>query len=138
VAAGRRKPLTLREKRTITRAVDAAERRTGLQFCVYLGPGLGSAREHAERAFLEAGLHERPAVLVLVAANHRRVDIVTAPAVRDRVTDDACGRAVSEMTPKFADGHFVQGLVTGIELLAEAAGPGTAPSGATDLPDVIE
>jgi uncharacterized membrane protein YgcG len=138
VAAGKRKPLTLREKRTVTRAIDAAERLTGLQFCVYLGPGVGSAREHAERAFLEAGLHERPAVLILVAANHRRVDVVTAPGVRDRVSDDACEQAVSEMTPKFADGNFVRGLVAGIEVLAEAAGPGKPPPGATDLPDVIE
>ena len=137
MAAGKRKPLTVRQRRALERATKAAESKTGLQFCVYLGPGVGHQREHAERAFVEAGLHDRPAVLIAVSANHRRVDIVTAPGVRDRVTDDDCTRAVSAMTPKFAEEKFVDGLIAGIELLADAAGAGRA-GGGPDLPDVIE
>jgi uncharacterized membrane protein YgcG len=121
----------------VAAAVDAAEELTGLQFCVYLGPTEDDARVHAERLFVDAGLHSRPAVLLLVAPPERRVEIVTAPDVRERISDQACQAAIEAMTVDFKVGDFASGISTGIAHLAAIAGPGTAPDD-SELPDIIE
>lgn len=135
--AGERTVLKRRERRAIDEAVKAAEAATGLQFCVYLGPGHDDERAHAESLFVEAGLHERPAVLLLVAPDRHHVEIVTAEVIRQRLTDDACARAIEAMTPLFASGRYVDGLVLGLGRLAQEAGPGAPGAGATDLPNVL-
>ena len=117
--------------------MDEAEETTGLQFCVYLGPAEGDPRARAEQLFVDAGLHARPAVLLLVDPRQRRVEIVTAPAVRDRVDDQACARAVDDMTPRFARRDFAGGIEAGLRHLVAAAGPGAAAPGDQELPDVL-
>lgn len=135
--AGEPKPLSKRDHRRVAEAVDAAEEATGLQFCVYLGPAEGDARANAEALFVQAGLHLRPAVLVLVAPGQRRVEVVTAPAVRDRVPDSVCAEAVADMTKRFATGDLAGGIVAGLGRLAAVAGPGAAGPGEGELPDII-
>lgn len=117
------------------RAVAAAEKQTGLQICVYLGPAGQDARAHAEGLFVEAGLHTRPAVLVLVAPEVRRVEVVTAPEARERVSDEAAQEVVDRMTTRFADGDLVGGLIAGIEHIAAAAGPGEGSG--EELPNLL-
>jgi uncharacterized membrane protein YgcG len=134
--AGELRPLTAHRQRQIERAVHRAEELTGLQLCVYLGPTGEDARGHAERLFLDAGLHSRPAILVLVAPQARRVEILTAPQVQGRVSDAAAQRAVDRMTARLAQGDLVGGLEAGIAELAAAAGPG-APTG-ENLPDLLQ
>lgn len=129
--------LSVVERRRLGRAVSRAEDVTGLELCVYLGPGVGDAHADAEQAFVGAGLEERPAVLVLVAPDRRRVDVVTAPQVRERVGDEACARAIEAMTPHLAKGKWVDGIARGLDVLVEAAGPGKPPPGAGELPDVL-
>jgi uncharacterized membrane protein len=136
-AAGERSPLSPREHRRVERAVALAERVTGLEFCVYLGMSGDDSRAHAEAVFAEAGLHERPAVLILVAPLQRRVEVVTSPAVMHRVSDRDCGLAVMGMVSSFAVGDIAGGICDGLRRLAEAAGTGTAPAGAERLPDVL-
>jgi uncharacterized membrane protein YgcG len=137
VAAGRRRAtVTRRQRRRIEEAVDRAEETTGLQFCVYLGPTSNDSRAHAEQLFVEAGLHTRPAVLILVAPPQRRVEIVTAPAVRQWASDEACARVVDQMTARFAAGDLAGGIVTGVESLAAVVGPNRGPGG-EELPDVL-
>lgn len=137
VAGRRKRSITRREHKAVDRAVHDAETKTGLQFCVYLGTAEGDPREHAEGLFVQAGLHERPSVLLLVAPDHRRVEVVTAPTVRDRLPDEACAQAIDAMTPVFAEGRYVDGLVLGLGRLADAAGPGTAYEG-PDLPNILD
>lgn len=136
--AGGKPLLTGKGRRAVDRAVADAERTTGLQFCVYLGPAHEDTRAHAEGLFTEAGLHERPSVMLMVAPDQKKVEVLTAPSVRDRLPDTDCLVAVDEMTNCFARGEFMQGLVQGLRILAEKAGPGTAPSGGRDLPNVVE
>jgi uncharacterized membrane protein YgcG len=119
----------------VGRAVHAAEERTGLQICVYLGRAGENAREHAEQLFVEAGLHTRPAVLVLVAPENRRVEVVTAPEARERVPDEAAQQAVDRMTTRFAEGDLVGGIIAGVEHIADAAGPG--PPSDEEVPDIL-
>ena len=119
-------------------AVHEAEATTGLQFCVYLGPAEEDTRAHAEALLVDAGLHTRPAVLLLVAPLVRKVELVTAPEARQRVDDATSELAVATMTRQFARGHIAGGIVAAIDLMAAAAGPGTAPPGAEELPDVVD
>jgi uncharacterized membrane protein len=130
-------PLTRRQRRAVERAVDEAEDTTGLQFCVYLGDTEGDARAHAEGLFVEAGLHTRPAVLLLVAPAQRRVELVTAPEARARLDDATCALAVGTMTRQFARGKIADGIVAALDLLATAAGEAPAPPGSEELPDVL-
>jgi uncharacterized membrane protein YgcG len=136
VAAG--KKLSNADRRRVDAAVKAAEAQTGLQFCVYLGRSATATREQAEAAFVEAGLATRPAVLVLVEPDQHRVEIVTAPDARERLTDEECAQALQEMTPYFARNQFVDGLVIGLGELAGRTGPGTADPDAPDLPNVFD
>ena len=133
--AGDLRAPTVRQQRAVELAVHGAELRTGLQICVYLGPSEEDARAHAERMFVERGLHTRPAVLMLVAPESRRVEVVTAAAARERVNDAAAQEAVDRMTARFADGDLVGGLIAGVEHIANTAGSGP-PSG-EDLPDLL-
>jgi uncharacterized membrane protein YgcG len=126
------------DRQTVARAVDAAEEATGLQICVYLGPVEEDARTHAERMFVAAGLHTRPAVLLLVAPSRRRVEIVTAPDARIRLDDAAAARCIGEMTPRLAAGDLAGGIVAGVERLVSEAGPGTPPEGGQEFPDLLE
>jgi uncharacterized membrane protein YgcG len=134
--AGELKPLSARQERQVQRAVHEAEQRTGLQLCVYLGPAGEDARAEAEHLFVEAGLHTRPAVLLLVAPGVRRVEVVTGPETRARVSDDAAQAAVERMTERFAAGDLRGGLIAGVEHIASAAGPG--PSTGDELPDLLQ
>lgn len=135
---GKRLPRVGKKDRgRIDTAVRDAEAKTGLQFCVFLGPAADDTRAYAEAAFTEAGLVARPAVLVLVAPDQRRVEIVTAPDARARLTDEECAAALDVMKPYFVQDQFVEGLIVGINELAERTGPGEAPDDGTDLPNVL-
>ena len=118
------------------RAVHEAETFTGLQVCVYLGPGGEDPRAHAEQLFVDRGLHTRPAVLVLVAPDARQVEVVTAQDARGRLPDADAQAVVELMTQHFGSGDLVGGLLAGVARIAEAAGPGQ-PSG-EDLPDLLQ
>lgn len=133
--AGELRPLSVRQEKRVGRAVHGAELRTGLQICLYLGPVGEDARRHAEQLFVDAGLHTRPAVLVLVAPEARRVEVVTASEARERVPDEAAQEAVDRMTKRFADGDLVGGLIAGVEHIADAAGPG--PPSDEEVPDIL-
>ena len=137
--SGELKPLSIRKRRRVERAVDQAEDFTGLQICVYLGSIEGDTdpRARAEDLFVQTGLAARPAVLLLVAPPQHKVEVVTAPAVRDRIPDDAAAEAVAAMVERFKDGDLAGGLVAGIEQLAATAGPGETPADDVELPDVL-
>ncbi|MBV8983431.1 MAG: TPM domain-containing protein [Acidimicrobiia bacterium] len=134
--AGELKPLRARQERQVGRAVHEAEESTGLQICVYLGPGGEDPRRHAEQLFVTRGLHERPAVLVLVAPDARQVEIVTAADARQRVTDADAQGVVTLMTQRFAAGDLIGGLLAGIAKIADAAGPGQGSG--EELPDLLQ
>ena len=130
------KPLTERQRRRIARAVDHAERWTGLQFCVYLGPTETDPYDKARALMDELGLTERPAVLILVAPEERRLEIVTSPAAARRIDDHDSRLAAVSMSASFGVGDVAGGIAEGVRLLAQAAGQG-GPEG-TELPDLLD
>lgn len=130
--------LTRLQRRRVAWAVDEAEWYTGLQISVLLGSmGEGDSRRRAEELFVAAGLDSRPAVLILVAPDQRRVEVVTAPDLRPRVSDEAAAEAVAEMTPLLALDQPAAALVAGVRAIAAAAGPGRPPEGEKELPDLL-
>jgi uncharacterized membrane protein YgcG len=133
------KPLTKRQRRRIARAVETAERWAGLQFCVYLGPTEDDPLAHARAMMDQLGLAEQPAVLVLVAPEVRRLEIVTSPAAARRIPDPAAQLAALAMTASFGVGDIAGGIAEGVRQLAQAAGP-AGPGAATgaNLPDLLD
>jgi uncharacterized membrane protein YgcG len=130
------KPLSERQRRRIARAVAAAEQWTGLQLCVYLGPTEDDPLAHAHALMDRLGLTAQPAVLLLVAPQERRLEIVTSPAAARRIPDHAARLAALAMSASFAVGDITGGITEGIRQLAQAAGAG-APSGPA-LPDLLD
>lgn len=117
--------------------MDAAEVATGLQISVYLGAAGEDSRAHAENLFVTAGLHNRPALLMLVAPSDRKVEIVTAPAVQGRISDDDCARAIDAMLEHFRADDIVAGIEAGLFALVDAAGPCDQGDEPEELPDVL-
>lgn len=91
-----------------------------------------------QERFATSGLHTRPAILLLVAPDARRVEVVTSPEIRQRVCDRACADAIAAMTGYFARSDTTGGIVAGIRRLQTAAGPAIRQPSAATFPDLIE
>lgn len=118
-----------RQVALVRTVVEEAEARTGLVHSVHIGPSDGDPRRHAEH--LLAALAERApyAVLVHVDPTARRVEVVTGTVAALRVDDRACALAALAMGSCFAGGDLVGGVVTGVRMLADHAGPGQVTYG---------
>jgi uncharacterized membrane protein YgcG len=116
-------PFTERQEREVSRAVRTVSDETGLQFSVFVGKPTGDPGEYAERLH-KALVDPRHSVLVMVAPNERRVEVVTGTAARNRLTDRDCALAALSMTSAFSGGDLVGGIVSGLRMLADRARPG--------------
>jgi uncharacterized membrane protein YgcG len=112
-----------RQARDITRTIRSISEESGVEFSVFVGEPDGDATSYAET--LHRAMPEpRRSVLVLVAPNARRVEIVTGTAVRNRLTDRDCALAALSMTSAFSGGDLAGGIVTGLRMLADRVRPG--------------
>jgi uncharacterized membrane protein YgcG len=114
-------PFSERQLREISRAVEAVSTETGVQFSVFVGRPEEDPGEYAERLH-KALVDPRHSVLVMVAPNERRVEIVTGTEVRHRLSDRDCALAALSMTSSFSGGDLVGGILTGLRMLADHAG----------------
>ena len=131
-------PLSKRQHHRLAVAVDRAEEMTGLQLSVYLGPVRPDSRAHAEAMFASLGFQGLPALLVVVAPEQHRLEIVTSAAARGRISDRHAALTAASMTASFAVGDLVGGVCLGLDMLARYAGP--PPEGVAwdrELPDVL-
>lgn len=108
--------------REISGALSTASSESGLHFSAFVGTPDGSTRDYAERLLGALGDRAPMGVLVLVSPGERRLEIVTGPAAGHRVPDRACALAALSMRTAFVGGDLAGGIVTGIRMLAEAAG----------------
>jgi uncharacterized membrane protein YgcG len=104
------------------RVVGTACSETGLTFSVYIGGAEGDIRDVAEKLHASLGASATGAVLVVVSPGDRLLEIVTGEVSGRRLSDRAYALAALSMTTAFAGGDLVGGIVTGIRMLAEAAG----------------
>jgi uncharacterized membrane protein YgcG len=110
------------QTRDIERVVATANAETALTFSVYVGGAEGDIRDVAEAMHATFGATATDTVLVVVSPGDRLLEIVTGEASSRRLTDRACALAALSMTTSFAGGDLVGGIVTGVRMLAEAAG----------------
>lgn len=114
--------------RDIERIIDLANAETGLNLSVFIGGADGDIRDAAEAKHKSFGAQADATVLILVSPGDRLLEIVTGAAAARRLTDRACALAALSMTTSFAAGDLVGGILTGVRMLAEAAGkPVPAP-----------
>jgi uncharacterized membrane protein YgcG len=113
----------------IERTLVRAATETGIRFSVYIGePREEQTRLYAEKLHSALGEEAPDAVLILVAPGRRRLEVVTGRDVKLRLGDRACGLAALSMASAFGGGDLVGGIVTGVRMLAEAAGRVPTPS----------
>ncbi|MEO6714208.1 MAG: DUF5130 family protein, partial [Mycobacteriales bacterium] len=97
-----------------------------------------NSREHAEAMFRSLGYLTQPAVLIVVAPDQHRLEIVTSPVIRVRISDRHAALAATSMTASFAVGDIVGGLCLGLDMLARYAGrPAEGEALAAELPDLL-
>lgn len=108
----------------VDKSIAAAETQTGFTFSVCVGAAQGDSRSYAHTllAALSASDPENAGgrVLVFVDPADRRLEILTSPTARQRLSDRACALTTLSMTTTFGVGDLVGGLINGLRMLADA------------------
>lgn len=112
--------LTPRQEDEINRAIDIAQRESGLSFTAYVGPATGDLVAFARRV-LAALPDPGQSVVVVVDPTQRRLEIVTGNVAARNLDDRSCALAAATMTSAFAAGDLSGGIGSGIVLLGEQA-----------------
>jgi hypothetical protein len=113
------RPFTARQLARLDEALTLSSRETGLVFSLYVGALSAPTRAHAEALFEKLTDNS---VLVAVSPGQRSMHIVTGPRSADRLPNRACALAALAMRASFANGDLLGGIVTGLRMLADAAG----------------
>jgi hypothetical protein len=112
-------PFNARQLGRLDEALTLSSRETGLTFSVYVGEFHTPTRAHAEALFEKL---DDSSVLVAVSPGQRALHIVTGPDAARRLPNRACALAALAMRGAFANGDLTGGIVTGLRMLADAAG----------------
>jgi Domain of unknown function (DUF5130) len=112
-------PFTPRQLTRLDEALTLSSRETGLSFSVYVGELKAPTRAHAEALFEKLSDF---AVLIAVSPGQRVEHVVTGPESAKRLPNRACALASVAMNAAFANGDLTGGIVTGLRMLADAAG----------------
>jgi hypothetical protein len=112
-------PFNARQLSRLDEALTLSSRETGLVFSVYVGEFKKPTRAHAEALFEKLS---DTAVLVAVSPGQRALHIVTGPESAKRLPNRSCALAALAMRASFANGDLTGGIVTGLRMLADAAG----------------
>jgi uncharacterized membrane protein len=129
----------------VTRAIEQAERRTSGEIRVSVAPFFwGSVQRAAERAFARLGMTRTRAhngVLIFIVPTRRSFVVLGDSGVHERVGQKLWEDVVGVMTPHFRRGAFTDGVVTGIQTVAEELAREFPYDPATDvqeLPDAVD
>ena len=115
-------PFSMRQLARIDEALTLSSRETGLTFSVYVGELAEPSRATAEGLFGKLATDVDGAVLVAVSPGQRRLHIVTGETSAPRLPNRACALAALGMRAAFSSGDLAGGIVTGLRMLADAAG----------------
>jgi hypothetical protein len=117
-----RVPFTTPQLARLDEALTLASRETGLLFAIYLGE-LG-AKTEVKAAELQASLERAPeSVLVAVSPGQRVVEVITGSEAKLRLPDRGAKLAVMSMVASFKESDLLGGLLSGLRMLADQAGP---------------
>jgi uncharacterized membrane protein YgcG len=115
-------PFNARQLSRLDEALTLSSRETGLTFSLYVGDLAEPTRATAEALFEKLATEVDDAVLVAVSPGQRRLQIVTGEATAPRLPNRACALAALGMRAAFANGDLTGGIITGLRMLADAAG----------------
>ncbi|MEU8659682.1 DUF5130 family protein [Actinoplanes philippinensis] len=114
-------PFSTRQLLRLDEALRVADRVTGLNFSIYLGPLEDPSRESAEKLHAQTR-DPRRAVLIAVSPDQRKLEIITGSDARKRISDRDAKLAGLSMAASFGGGDLAGGLMIGIDQLASHAG----------------
>jgi uncharacterized membrane protein len=131
--------------RRIEAAIRAAEVRSSGEVRVSVSPFFwGDVRRAGERAFERLGMmrtREHNGVLFFIVPSRRAFVVLGDRGIHGRVGDELWHRVVAAMSPYFARHEFTEGVLLGIELVADALAqhfPPDPTSNPNELPDSID
>jgi hypothetical protein len=113
---------TPRQLGRIDEALTLSSRETGLTFSVYIGELREPTRNTAEAMFDKLATQVEAPVLVAVSPGQRVLQIITGDASSARIANKSCALAALSMRASFSAGDLPGGIVTGLRMLADAAG----------------
>ncbi len=122
-----RGPFNARQLSRIDEALTLSSRETGLTFSLYVGELADPSRASAESLFGQL-THLQEPVLVAVSPGQRVLHIVTGVESAPRLPNRACALAALGMRASFSNGDLTGGIVNGLRMLADSAGPSKKPS----------
>ncbi|MGH6657980.1 MAG: DUF5130 family protein [Actinocrinis sp.] len=118
-AAAHGEPVPLIESGQIRRAVTIAEKRTDLNWSVFIGALGADSRAQAEARHAELGPAAAKSVLIAVDPSTHRLEIVTGSHARTLIDDRSSALAAASMTSTFAvrdlDGGIARGILAMVE-----------------------
>ena len=109
------------ESAQIQRAIKIAEKRTGLNWSVFVGDLGEDSRAEAVDRLGALGPAAAESVLIAVDPNAHRLEIVTGTRARRRLDDRSCALAAASMAGTFAVRDLDGGIARGILALVEHA-----------------
>jgi Domain of unknown function (DUF5130) len=115
-------PFSPRQLARIDEALTLSSRETGLTLSVYVGELAEPSRATAESLFEKLATEADGAVLIAVSPGQRKVHVVTGETSAARLPNRACALAALGMRAAFTNGDLTGGIVTGLRMLADAAG----------------
>ncbi|PRX48721.1 uncharacterized protein DUF5130 [Prauserella shujinwangii] len=116
-------PFGTRQLARLDEALTLASRETGLEFSIYLGELGDDSRQGAESLHDTLGEQGDRTVLIAVSPGERVVEVLTGADAKYRVTDRAAKLAVMSMVASFKEGDLIGGLISGLRMMADQAGP---------------
>lgn len=116
-------PFRSAELAQLDEALTLSSRQTGLDFSVYLGELEGDDTRKAAEELHAQTPDPAHAVLIAVSPGQRAVEIVTGEESHRRLPDRGCKLAVMSMVASFKEGNLTGGLVSGLRMLTDQAGP---------------
>lgn len=112
-------PAALIESTQIRRAITQAEKRTDLNWSVFIGTLGEDSRAQAEARHAELGPAAAKSVLIAVDPVAHRLEIVTGSQAHTVLDDRSCALAAASMTSTFAVRDLDGGIAYGILALVE-------------------
>jgi Domain of unknown function (DUF5130) len=107
------------ESGQIRRALALAQKRTDLNWSVFIGTLGANPRAQAEARHAELGPAAAKSVLIAVDPTARHLEIVTGGHARKHLDDRSCALAAAAMTSSFAVRDLDGGIAHGILALVE-------------------
>lgn len=104
-------------------ALTFASRDTGIDFSIYVGDLGQDTRASAEELVRKLGEKSTNSVVIAVSPGQRVVELVTGATAKHRLSERSAKLAVMTMVASFREGDIVGGLVGGLRMLDDQAGP---------------